>query len=155
MKIIKETKGAPFINSRGLFISLCVIFWISISPVSFFGIGRGYAEPVFSITSDNEPLNEVLAKISKSTGYKIDPPTGLEDKTLTANLKKITLEEGLREIMRIVGETNYAILVNDSMKKVEIRIFDNSSREQKKVAVYMSVPKLISIKRRKPLLNEI
>jgi hypothetical protein len=108
------------------------VLLINILPLPIFGIGTGYAEPVFSIISDNEPLNEILAKISKSIGYKIEITKSWEDKTLSVNLKKITIEKGLREIMRIAGEPNYALVVDDSMKKVEIRIFDNSLSGQKK-----------------------
>jgi hypothetical protein len=132
MKLIKGTLGALLINNRIIYIFLCCMALINVMPLPFFGIGTGYAEPVFSITSDNEHLYEVMAKIYKSTGYKIEITKGWEDKTLTANLKKITLEKGLREIMRLVGESNYALVVNDSMKKVEIRIFDTSLPGQKK-----------------------
>lgn len=132
MKIIKEAIRILFVNNRNLFIFLCGVFLINILPLPFFGIRTGSAEPVFSITSDNEPLYEVLAKISKSTGYKIEITKGWQDKSLTASLKKMTLEKGIREIMRIIGETSYAVVLNDSMKKVEIRIFDVSSPGQKR-----------------------
>lgn len=132
MKIIKEIIESLFNNNRILYVFLCGVFLINILPIPFFGVGTGYTEPIFSITSDNEPLNEVLAEISKSTGYKIEITKGWEDKPLSVNLKKITLEKGLTEIMRIAGEPNYALIINDSMKKVEIRIFDGSSPAQKK-----------------------
>jgi hypothetical protein len=128
MKIIKETIRMPFIK-KGL---LCGVALLNILALPFWGIGLGYSEPVFSVTSDNESLNEVLAKVSKSTGYKIEITKGRGNQPLTASLKKITFEKGLREIMRIAGEQNYALVVNDTMKKVEIRIFGNSSAEHEK-----------------------
>lgn len=119
MKIIKEI----FMNKR--FLGVFVL--LSILGIPFFGFGLAHAEPVFSITSDNEPLNEVLARIAKSTGYKIEITKGFGSKPLTVNIKKLPLEKGLREIMRMAEEINYALVVNERMKKVEIRIFGNAS----------------------------
>jgi hypothetical protein len=127
MKIIKETIGTLFNNRKSLYIFPCGIFLINILLLPCFGIETGYAEPVFSITTINEPLYNLLAKISKSTGYKIEMKKGLKNKSLTANLNKFTLEEGIRAIFRIIEEPNYAIVIDDSMKKVEIRVFNASS----------------------------
>ena len=133
MKIIKEATGALFNNGRSLYIFLCGIVLLNISPLPYFGMGIGYSEPYFSITSNNEPLYNALAKISKSTGYKIEITKGWKDRSLTANLKKFALGEGIREIIRIIGEPSCAIVINDSMRKVEIRIFDASSQGQKEI----------------------
>jgi len=133
MKIIKETIGTLFYSGRSLYIFLCGAILINILPLPYLGICTGYSEPHFSITSNNEPLYNALAKISKSTGYKIEITEGWKNKQLTANLKKFTLGEGIREIMRILGEPSCAIVINDSIKKVEIRIFDASSTGQKEV----------------------
>jgi len=127
MKIIKETIGTLFNNGKSLCIFLCGIFLINILPLPCYGIKTGYTEPVFSISATNELLYDVLAKISKTTGYKIEINKGLKNKSLTANLNKFTLGGGIREIFRIIEEPNYAIVIDDSMKKVEIRVFDSSS----------------------------
>ena len=133
MKIIKEATGALFNNGRRLYIFLCVIVLLNILPLPYFGIETGYSEPHFSITSNNEPLYIALAKISKSTGYKIEITKGWKDRSLTANLKKFALGEGIREIIRRIGEPSCAIVINDSMRKVEIKIFDASSQGQKEI----------------------
>lgn len=137
MHIIKETIRELFNKRKMLqiFFFLCGMVLINILPFPCSVVAKGYSEPVFSITSDNEPLNEALGKIAQSTRYKIEITKGLEDKPLTVNLKKIALEKGLREIMRIIGEPNYAIVVNDRLKKVEIRIFNDSLPGQKKGSV--------------------
>ena len=129
---MKKTIRAPF-NHGGLYIILCGIVLLNILPIPYFGMGTGYTEPHFSITSNNEPLYNALAKISKSTGYKIEITKGWKDRSLTANLKKFALGEGIREIIRIMGEPSCAIVINDSMKKVEIRIFEASAQGQKEV----------------------
>jgi hypothetical protein len=132
MKDIKETIQTLFISRKSLFVFLCLMLLTSIVPLPFWGSDTGYTAPFFSLTSDNEPLKEVLAKISKSTGYKIEITKGWDDKTLTVDLRKVDLEKGLREIMRIMGGPNYSLIINESGKKVEIRIFDNILAEQKK-----------------------
>ncbi len=127
MDMIKGTIRIFLINKS----FLCALVLISILGFPFCGIGVGHSEPVFSVTSDNEPFNEVLTRISKSTGYKIEITKGYRNPNITVNLKKITLEKGLREIMRVIEEPNYAIVVNDNVKKVEIRIFGDAAPGQK------------------------
>jgi hypothetical protein len=129
MMIRKETIRELFNNGRRLYIILylCGVVLMNILALPYFGIGTGYSAPVFSITSTNEPLYEILAKISKTTGYQIEITKGWENKSLTANLDNFTLEEGIKEIIRLIGRPNYAMTMNDSMKKVEIKIFDAST----------------------------
>jgi hypothetical protein len=127
MKIKKETIGTLFNNGKSLYLFLCGIILINILPLPYFGIETGHTEPIFSIKATNEPLDKVLTKISKSTGYKIEMKKDLADKLLTVSINKLTLGEGLREIFRIIEEPNYAIVIDDSMKKVEIRFFNASS----------------------------
>jgi hypothetical protein len=128
MDVIKGTIKVFLINKS--FLSGAVM--LSILTLSSYGIGVGYTEPVLSISTNNEPVKEIFSKISRATGYKIEITKGWDDKTLTANLKKVNLEDGLREIMRIMGGPNYSLIINESKKKVEIRIFDNNLAEQKK-----------------------
>ncbi len=66
------------INSKRLFILLSHAIFIGVFLFPLFGT-VGYAEPVFSVKSDNEPFNEVLARISKSTRYKIEITKGYKN----------------------------------------------------------------------------
>ena len=133
MKIIKEATGALFNSGSSLYIFLCGIVLLNILSLPYLGIGTGYSEPHFSITSNNDPLSNALAKISKSIGYKFEITKGWKDESITVNLKNCNLEKGIREIMRILGEPNHAIVINETTKKVEIRIFDASSKGQNEV----------------------
>ncbi len=118
------------IKSYFLFVS-CVAAMINIIILTCFAISAAYAGPVFSVTSDNELLSDVLAKVSDSAGYKIEITKGYKNKSLSVSLKKVAIEKGLREIMRVVEEPNYALVVNDRVKKVEIIIFDTALSGQK------------------------
>jgi len=118
------------INSKRLFILLSHVIFMGVLLFSLFST-VGYAESVFSVKSDNEPFNEVLTRISRSTGYKIEITKGYRNPPVTVQLKKIALEKGLRELMRVIEEPNYAIVVYDNAKKVEIRIFGEAAPGQK------------------------
>ncbi|MEE9913573.1 MAG: hypothetical protein K4571_17815 [Deltaproteobacteria bacterium] len=123
-------EAARALISRGKlsrFPCLCGAIWLCILCLSCPGIGTGHAEPVFSVSSVNEPLYQVLAKVSKSTGYKIEITKGWENKSITADLKRTTLDEGLKAIIRSMGSPNHAIVRSDRPRKVEIKIFDTYS----------------------------
>lgn len=113
-----------------IFLYLCPIVLLNILPLPYLGIGTGYTAARFSITSNNEPLYKTLVKVSKITGYQIEITKGWKDKPLTADLKKVTLEESMKSIIRAMGRPNHAMIVDERRKKVEIRIFDASSTGQ-------------------------
>jgi hypothetical protein len=126
--IMKETIKAIFNYGRVyILLYLCGIGLINILPITSFGIETAYAGPIFSVKSDNEPLYKVLAKISRTTGYKIAIPNNLENKSITINLKNSTIEESIERIINLIGDPNYALVIDDSVKKIEIIIFDASS----------------------------
>jgi len=124
VNVIRERFNHGRFNS---FLCLCGIVLISILMLPCFGMGIGYSEPVFSVTSTNEPIHQVLEKISKATGYQITITKGWEQKSITADINNLTLEEGMKKIIRSMGEPSNAIVRNDREKKIEIRIFDGSS----------------------------
>jgi len=62
---------------------------------------------VFSLDVKDEPLGEVLVKISKATGYEITIDTGYAKFPITASLKNVTLHEGLRRILGRLNKDNH------------------------------------------------
>jgi hypothetical protein len=121
---MKETIRASFSHSRWLCILLCLcgIALINILPLPCFGVGVGYSEPVFSITSTNEPLYRLLERISKITSYQIEITKNWENKLISANIENATLEEAIKKVIKLIGSPSHAIVKNDSPKKVEIII---------------------------------
>jgi hypothetical protein len=125
---MNETIRAP--NHHGrlyIFLYLCGIVLINLLPLPCFGIEIASSGRVFSVTSTNEPLHEVLAKISRATGYHIEITKSWENKPITTNLKNSTLEESIKKIINLMGNPNHAIVKNDRLTRVEIIIFDASS----------------------------
>ena len=131
--VCKHTTDRKTFTPRRVFIFLCLcgILFVNILPVPFLGIPAGYAETRFSISSTNEPLQNTLVKISNATGYQIEITRGWKNKPLTADLNKVTLEEGMKSIIRALGRPNYVMIVDDQKKKVEVRIIDESSTGKK------------------------
>ena len=127
MNIMKDTMATIFNHGRSVILLLiyCIVI-MNILPVPCFGIETGLSENVISITLANEPLNEVLLKISKATGYQIEITKDWENRILTVNLDKLTLEEGIKKIIRVLGNPNYTLVTDDSIKKVKIEIFETS-----------------------------
>ena len=72
MKIVKKTTRVPFNHGRiYTLLCLCGTVLIYILPLPHFGIGTGYAESVFSVTSTNEPLYKVLGRSLKLQAIKL------------------------------------------------------------------------------------
>ena len=125
--IIVKVIRPPFNHCRlYVFLYLFGMVLINILLPPCFGMATGYPDPVFSITSTNEPLYNVLAKISKVTGYRIEITKGWGNKSSTVDLKNVTLENGIKAVIRSIGEPSHALIVDNRMRKVEIRIFDAS-----------------------------
>jgi hypothetical protein len=125
MNIAKEpTRGRLNQSRLHVWFCLCGIALMNLLPLPCYGIEAGNTESVLSITSTGEPLHEVLSRISEATGYEIVAPKGWEKVPIAAKLDHVTLEEGIKEIIRSMGRPNYAMTINDGAKKVEIKIYD-------------------------------
>jgi len=129
--IAKNGKTPGHRHRFPVFIFLCSITISGMMVIPCPDIGTAYAQPRISIASNHEPLHDLLAKISGSTGYQIEITKGWKDKFVTADLKQVTLEESLQTIMRAMGSPSYAMILDKRMKKVEIRIFDASATGRK------------------------
>jgi type II secretory pathway component GspD/PulD (secretin) len=77
-------------------------------------------ENVFSLQADNEPMSNVLEKISKATGYKIVLKTDIEDAHVSIELTNVTLHGAIR---RIFQNYNHVEIWDDVEKKLELYIW--------------------------------
>jgi len=105
---------------------LCGIAILYLVALPCFGVAIGSTEPVVSITSDNEPLRNVLDKISKATGYKIEITKGWEHKPITVNIQDLPLDKSLRKVIRALGRPSNIIVSYDNIKTIKIKIFDTA-----------------------------
>lgn len=125
---MQETIRALFNHGKVyIFLSLLGIALVNMLPLPCVGIGKGFSEPVFSVTSTNEPLYKVLGKISQVTGYEIEITKSWQNKLLTADLKNCTLEEGIKKIIRLIGNPSHSIVRDNSLTNININIFADPS----------------------------
>jgi type II secretory pathway component GspD/PulD (secretin) len=121
MSMIKSIAG---FSRKYLILSLCGIIFITLIAAPCFGVQTGHSEPVFSLVVKNQSLNKVLNTISKSSGYTITVSSEWENRQVTAHLEGVTLEQGLKKIIRLMGNPNHVIISNEKEKRIDIKIYD-------------------------------
>lgn len=82
-------------------------------------------EELISLSAKNEPLGDVLYKVSMATGYDISLDNKWQNYRVTASLEKVPLHKGLK---RILKNLNSAIIYVSS-KKIKIIIYDKTVAE--------------------------
>ena len=85
----------------------------------------GAGEELISLTVKDEPLGDVLYKVSMDTGYDISLDDKWQNYRITASFKEISLHKGLK---RILKDLNSAIIYV-SKKKIRIIIYDKTASE--------------------------
>jgi predicted ribonuclease YlaK len=118
------------------FIISVVLFLIGIVTISFDTIPcrasvKGSEPPVFSLDVKNQPLEKVLDKVSKMTGYEITVNKEVLDLPVTASFKNMSVYEGLR---RILGSLNHSVISNDKEKKISIVVVTKDIQRKTKAA---------------------
>ena len=92
------------------------------------GSDQEFADPAITLDVQNEPLRSVLGKISKTTRWKIKAPDKWMDKPVTQTLNKVTLEEGLRSVLKSAGVENLLLMYDENIKVVTL--FDTESPQR-------------------------
>ena len=83
-------------------------------------------DELISLTVKDEPLGEVLYKVSMATGYDIHLDNKWQDYRVTAALEEVSLHKGLKRILR---NLNSAIIYVSS-KKIKIIIYDKTASKE-------------------------
>lgn len=83
------------------------------------------AEELISLSAKDEPLGDVLYKVSVATGYDISLDNKWQNYRVTASFKEVSLHKGLKRILR---NLNNAIIYVSS-KKIKIIIYDKTTSE--------------------------
>jgi type II secretory pathway component GspD/PulD (secretin) len=106
-----------FLATLSLFLS------ISLSAANETDAG----DELISLTVKDEPLEDVLYKVSKATGYDISLDNKWQSHLVTASLEKVSLHKGLKRILR---NLNYVIIYG-SDQKIKIIIYDKTASDDK------------------------
>ena len=105
-----------FLATLSLFLS------ISLSAANETDAG----DELISMTVKDEPLGDVLYKVSMATGYDISLDNKWQSHLVTASLEKVSLHKGLKRILR---NLNYVIIYG-SDQKIKIIIYDKTASER-------------------------
>jgi hypothetical protein len=62
-------------------------------------------DPLISLTVQNEPLGDVLADITRDTGYRFNLNRKWQDYPVSATIDNLTLEQGLKRLLRSLNHT--------------------------------------------------
>jgi hypothetical protein len=116
-------------------LTMCALLFLAGAPAAHLSAtqcwasDRESADPTFTLDVTNQPLRGVLGSISKKTGWKIKAPEKWMDKQVTQTLNEVTLEKGLRYILRDAGVENLLLTYDENIKVVTI--FDTELRQER------------------------
>ena len=99
-------------------------------PISSSAGNVNVGEELISLTVKDEPLGDVLYKVSMATGYDISIDDKWQNYRVTASLEDVSLHKGLKRILR---NLNSAIIYVSS-KKIKIIIYDKTASEDESLA---------------------
>ena len=94
------------------------------------------ADPLISLTAQNEPLGDVLETISRDTGYRFNLNGSWKEHPVSATIKGLPLEKGLKRLLRSLNHS----IVWESDKIVTITVFGKADAGSDGGAVSFSSP---------------
>jgi type II secretory pathway component GspD/PulD (secretin) len=112
----------PIVFTIILFLA---IFFLMLPIASSAGNKTNAGDELISLTVKDEPLGDVLYKVSMATGYDISLDDKWQNYRVTASFEEISLHKGLK---RILKDLNSAIIYV-SNKKIKIIIYDKTDSE--------------------------
>jgi len=77
------------------------------------------AEPRITLTAANQPLGEILDNITGETGYRFNLNDRWEEYPVSATIRNLPLEQGLKRLLRSLNHT----IIWESDKVVTIKVF--------------------------------
>jgi hypothetical protein len=106
---------------RGIFVVFFAgLLSAALPPTPCRGSDSASANPTITLDVQNEPLRSVLEKISKTTRWKIKAPDKWMDKPITQTLDKVSIEEGLRFILKDAGVENLLLTYDEDRKTITV-----------------------------------
>jgi hypothetical protein len=94
------------------------------------------ADPLISLTAQNEPLGDVLETITRDTGYRFNLNGQWKDHPVSATITDLPLEKGLKRILRSLNHS----IVWESDKIVTITVFGKADSSSSDSAISFASP---------------
>ena len=108
-------------------ICLLLALLFLMSPIaSFAGSKTHTGDELISLTAKDEPLGDVLNKISIATGFEIVLDHKWKSYLVSVALEKVPLHKGLKRILKDLNN----VIVYVSSKKIKIIIYDKISPQK-------------------------
>lgn len=102
------------------FLNLGTITSTEIYLQQCWGANDNSEKVLISYSFRGKPIKEVLKKISEATGYKITLNKEWAELSVTANLKNLSIDESLKEVLR---NSNNVVITNEKEKTISIIIY--------------------------------
>lgn len=123
---MKQSSSAFSRQHMALNIILCLTVISAMLPMaSSAGKETHTADELITLTVKDEPLGEVLKKISMATGYEISVDTSWQSFRVTASLEAVSLHKGLKQILRNLNN----VIIYGSSREIKIIIYDKTTSE--------------------------
>ena len=111
-------------------IALSILLFLGILSlifpiVSSAGSETNTCDKLISLTVKDEPLGDVLKKISMATGCEIDLDSEWQSHRVTASLEEVSLQKGLKRILRNLNN----VIIYGSSRRIKIIIYDKTVPE--------------------------
>ncbi len=122
-KDIRKQYFSGFLDlAVNIYVFLAFLFLTS-PIVAFAGSSANAGDELISLTVENEPLGNVVNKISVATGYEIALDHDWRNYPVSVDLEKVPLHKGLKRILKDLNN----VIVYVSRKKIKIIIYDKIS----------------------------
>lgn len=101
------------------YLILCFFFFVGSATIPSAIAQDATADPMISLTAQNEPLGDVLETISRDTGYRFNLNGKWKAHPVSATINELPLEKGLKRLLRSLNHS----IVWESDKLVTITVF--------------------------------
>jgi len=133
MKLQRQNSNTP---KKNIWDTTKVLLILALFPIGFAHLivhdcrasSTESENPTFSLIVEEEALRAVLQKISTSTGYTITISEEFADVPITARLRDVSLDKGLR---RLLKGFNYTLVTLEEEKKIVITVYGRGQNSGK------------------------
>jgi hypothetical protein len=112
---------------------LCFLGGVAIQPAM---AQNAATDPLINLAANNQPLGDVLATITRDTGYRFNLNGKWKDHPVSATINGVPLEQGLKRLLRSLNHT----IIWESDKRITIMVFGKADPARPGSAISFSAP---------------
>jgi len=116
MTIVQKQPAAKASHSIAQAVLGCLLLLMAASGLC----GQGEESTVLYIDETGLPFRDLLEKISINTGYQIELVGEWPDNAINVKMQGVSLEDGLKRIIKELGSISHALVFDNSTKKIRI-----------------------------------